>query len=62
MKRESCVKAWSHERLGLSRDEAGKLIWACERQAKFGFNSVSHRDISETIGCIKYISRDGCCC
>lgn len=49
------MKAQICERLGLSRDEAGKLSWACERQVRFGFNSVRHRDLSETTGYIRSI-------
>lgn len=53
--RELYMKARSGERLGLSRDEAGKPSWACERQVRFEFNSIRHRDLSETIGYIRSI-------
>ena len=55
MLRELDMKARSRERLGLSRDEAGKPSWACERQVRFEFNSIRHSDLSETIGYIRSV-------
>lgn len=49
------MKARSCERLGLSRDETGKLSWSCKRQVQFGFYSISHRELSESVKYIKHI-------
>lgn len=50
------MKTWSHERLGLSGDEAGKPSWSREGQVKkLEFYSVYHGELSANIIYIRYL-------